>query len=91
VQISYTNKTDEAYAIFFYNKATYYGDFVTAPLKTGKGITWNSSPEEVNKAYGKPPRDFSDDSGYNAWRRLEYDRIDFLFESGKMTRISVSP
>jgi hypothetical protein len=89
-QISYTNKPDEAYAIFFYNKQTYYGDFVTAPVKTDKGITWSSSPEDVIKAYGKPPRDFSDDTGNNAWRRLEYDKIDFLFESGRMTRISVS-
>lgn len=90
IQISYTNKSDEAYAIFFYNKQTYYGDFVTAPVKTDKGITWSSSPEDVIKAYGKPPRDFSDDTGNNAWRRLEYDKIDFLFEYGRMTRISVS-
>lgn len=91
LQISYTNKTHEAYAIFFYNKQTYYGDFITAPVKTDKGISWSSTPEEVITAYGRPPRDFSDDTGNNAWRRLEYDKIDFLFERGRMTRISVSP
>jgi len=91
VQISYNNKNDVAYAIFFYNKQTYYGEFVTAPLKTDKGIDWNSSPEDVIKAYGKPPKDFADESGNNRWRRLEYDKIDFLFEGGRMTRISVSP
>jgi hypothetical protein len=90
VQISYTNKSDEAYVIFFYNKQTYYGDFITAPVKTDKGVTWSSSSEDVINAYGKPPRDFSDDTGNNTWRRLEYDKMDFLFERGRMTRISVS-
>lgn len=92
IQISYTNKTDEAYAIFFYYKhSTYYGDCENAPVKTDKGITWNSSPEDVIKAYGKPPRDFSDDSGGKYWRRLEYDKIDFLFQGERMSRISISP
>lgn len=91
VQISYTNKNDEAYAIFFHkNKQTYYSDFITAPIQTDKGITWNSSPEDVINAYGKPPRDFGDDTGNNAWRRLEYDKIDFLFQRGEMSRISIS-
>ena len=90
IQISYTNKTDEAYVIFFYNKQKFYSNFVTVPLETDKGVTWSSSPEDVIKAYGKPPRDFSDDTGRNLWRRLEYDKIDFLFEYGRMTRISVS-
>lgn len=91
IQISYTVKTNEAYAIFFfYSKQTYYGDFTTAPVKTNKGITWSSSPEDVIQAYGKPPRDFGDDTGNNAWRRLEYDKIDFLFQGGRLSRISVS-
>jgi hypothetical protein len=89
IQISYTNKTDEAYAIFFYNKQKYYGNFITAPIKTDKDITWSSTPEDVIKAYGKPPRDFSNDTGNSLWRRLEYDQIDFLFERGRMTRISI--
>lgn len=90
IQISYINETDEAYAIFFFNKQTYFGNFIPALVKTDKGVTWSSSPEDVIKAYGKPPRDFIDDTGRNLWRRLEYDKIDFLFERGKMTRISVS-
>ncbi len=91
IQISYTNKTNEAYAIFFYYKySTYYGDFEIASVKTDKGITWNSSPEDIIEAYGKPPRDFSDDTGGKFWRRLEYDKIDFLFQGGRMSRISVS-
>lgn len=90
VQISYTNKNDRAHAIFLYNKQTYYGDFVTPPVRTDKGITWSSSPDDVIKAYGEPPRDFADDAGGKYWRRLEYDKIDFRFEGGKMTRISLT-
>lgn len=90
VQISYTNKADEAHAIFFYNKQNRYADFAVAQLKTDKGVTWDSSPEDIIKAYGKPPRDFSDESGRNAWRRLEYDKIDFLFQQGRLTRIGLS-
>lgn len=89
VQISYASVSNKAYAIFFYNKQTYYGDFQTTPAATDKGITWNSSPEDVIEAYGKPPREFSDATGGSIWRRLEYDKIDFLFERGRMTRISV--
>lgn len=91
VQISYTNKTNKAYAIFIYYKnSTYYGDFVTPSVKTDKGITWNSSPDDIIEAYGKPPRDFSDDTGGSIWRRLEYDKIDFLFQGGRLSRISIS-
>jgi hypothetical protein len=39
VQISYTNKADEAYSIFFYNNQKRYENFVTPPIKTEKGIT----------------------------------------------------
>lgn len=90
VQISYKNKTDEAYVIFLYNKQTYYGEFKTPQLTTYKGVNWNSTLEDIIKAYGNPPRDFKDETGRNAWRRLEYDKIDFLFEGGELTRISIA-
>ncbi len=89
VQISY-NKKDEAYAIFLYNKQRHYSNFVIKSVKTDKGITWTSSPEDVIQAHGIPPRDFGEKSGNNAWRRMEYDKMDFLFEGGRMTRISIS-
>lgn len=89
IQISYTNKSDEAYTIFFYNNQRRYENFVTPRIKTDKGINWRSSPEEIIKAYGKPNREFSDESGNNAWRRLEYDKTDFLFEFGELKRIGI--
>lgn len=89
IQISYTNSKDEAHTIFFYNNQKRYESFVTPPVKTDKGIGWSSSPDDILKAYGKPKNDFSDESGRNAWRRLEYDGIDFLFELGEMKRIGI--
>ncbi len=89
LQISYTNKKDEAYTIFFYNNQKRYERFVTSSVKTDKGISWTSQPEDILKAYGKPKNDFKDDSGNNAWRRLEYDGIDFLFELGELKRIGI--
>lgn len=89
VQISYTNKADEAYTIFFYNNQRRYENFVTCPIKSDKGITWKSSPSDIIKAYGKPTREFRDESGNNAWRRLEYDKTDFLFEFGELKRIGI--
>lgn len=89
LQISYTSKKDEAYTIFFYNHQKRYENFVTPAVATDKGITWTSQPDDVLKAYGKPANDFKDDSGNNAWRRLEYAGIDFLFELGELKRIGI--
>ena len=89
LQISYTNKKDEAYTIFLYNNQKRYESFVTPAVKTDKGISWTSQPDDVLKAYGKPKKDFKDDSGNNAWRRIEYDGIDFLFELGELKRIGI--
>ena len=89
MQISYTNKKDEAYTIFLYNNQRRYKNFVTLAATTDKGISSTSQPDDVLKAYGKPTNDFKNDSGNNAWRRLEYAEIDFLFEVGELKRIGI--
>ncbi len=58
-------------------------------MKTEKGIDWASSAEDVIKAYGKTPDDFSDES--KSWRRIEYPGIDFRFEAGKLVRVGILP
>ena len=89
VQISYANKKDTVVTIYFYNKQKRYENFAVPSLKTDKGIDWNSSPDEVIKAYGKPKNNFKGDAG-DDWQRIEYDGIDFRFENGKMVRIGIS-
>lgn len=88
VQVSYKNGTDTVHVIFLYNgPQARYEDFIAPVVKTDKGIDWNSTDKDVLKAYGKPSKDFSDDR--KTWRRLEYPGIDFLFSSGRLSRIGI--
>jgi hypothetical protein len=41
------------------------------------------------KAYGKPQKDFGDESPARSWRRLEYPGIDFRFEGERLVRIGI--
>ena len=72
--------------LFQPKRRSLYENFVTSSVKTNKGISWTLQPDEVLKAYGKPKKDFKNDSGNNARRRIEYDGIDFLFEFGELKR-----
>lgn len=87
VQVSYEEGRDTVHVIFLYNNQSRYENFAVPVVKTDKGIDWKSSPEDIVKAYGKAPKDFSDNS--KSWRRLEYPGIDFLFQGGKLGRIGI--
>jgi len=87
VQVSYDNGKDTVHVIFLYNNAPRNGGFVVPKVLTDKGISWNVTDNDILKAYGKPLKDFSDDS--KSWRRLEYTGIDFLFQGGHLGRIGV--
>lgn len=87
VQISYKNGKDTVHVIFLYNNQSRYEDYVTPTVKTDKGIDWASTEADILKAYGKPIKDFSDES--KSWRRLEYAGIDFLFQNGRLGRIGI--
>jgi hypothetical protein len=87
VQASFENKTNRIHVIFLYNKQSRYENFAAPSVGTEKGIDWKSSDEDVLKSYGKPLKDYSDDS--KSWRRLEYPGIDFRFEGGRLVRIGI--
>ncbi len=87
VQASYDNGKDTVHVIFLYNNAPHYPGFAIPEVRTEKGISWTSTGEDILKAYGKPLKDFSDDS--KTWRRLEYPGIDFLFQGGQLERIGI--
>jgi len=87
VQVSYDNGKNTVHVIFLYNNASRYENFTVPKVLTDKGISWNASDEDVLKAYGKPLKDFSDES--KTWRRLEYPGIDFLFQGGRLGRIGI--
>jgi hypothetical protein len=85
IQVSFTNKDDKIVAIFFYNKQHRYERMAVAPVRTEKGIGWQSSYEDVKRAYGKAYGDYSQGD----WRRIVFDGIDFRFEKGALVRIGI--
>lgn len=86
-QVSYDNLKHTVHVIFLYNNAPRYEGFAVPKILTDKGISWNATDEDIVKAYGKPLKDYSDES--KSWRRLEYPRIDFLFQGGHLGRIGI--
>jgi hypothetical protein len=88
IQVSFSSKGNKVQAVYFFNKQRLYRHFASFQGKTSKGINWESSAEEVIKAYGEPVKDYEgDDAG--PWRRLVFEGIDFLFENNKLVRICV--
>jgi|ERR1043165_281536 hypothetical protein len=85
IQISYNNKDNTLTNVYFYNRQRRYENFTTFQGKTDKGVDWNSSPNDVIKAYGKPKEDYKDEG----WRRTVFDGIDFRWENGVMVRIGI--
>lgn len=87
VQVSFEN-ANVVHAIFFYNRQQGDEEFRVFCGQTDKGINWQSSAEEVKKAYGQPTADYSSDPG-GSWERLVFAGIDFRFENRKLVRIGI--
>jgi hypothetical protein len=88
VQVSFENANNTVHAIFFYNSQQGSEELGVFCGRTDKGVTWQSSAEEVKKAYGQPTVEYSSGPGA-AWERLVFAGIDFRFENGKMVRIGI--
>jgi hypothetical protein len=89
VQVSYKNEKDVVHVMFLYNSEPRYASFIRPIVKTDKGIDWSATPKDIMKAYGKPQKDFGDESPARSWRRLEYPGIDFRFEGERLVRIGI--
>ncbi len=87
VQVSYDNRKNTVHVIFLYNNAPRYDGFTVPKVLTDKGIGWDATAEDILKVYGKPLKDYDDES--KTWRRLEYPGIDFLFGGTKLGRIGI--
>ena len=88
VQVSFENASNSVHAIFFYNRQQGSEELGVFCGQTDKGINWQSSAEEVKKAYGQPTADYSSGPG-GAWERLVFAGIDFRFENGKLVRMGI--
>lgn len=84
-QLTYNRKAHTIEAIFFYNKANNYEEFSTFENEIIKGITWESTLEEVIGLYGEPIDLFESE---RHGQRVIYDGFDFRFVNGVLVRIS---
>jgi hypothetical protein len=89
LQVSFNNASNTVHAIYFYNGQRDSPEFATFCGQVEKSINWQSSIDDVEKAFGKPAKEFSGTDLGGTWTRLVFDGIDFRFENGKMVRIGV--
>ena len=89
LQVSFDNDSDTVHAIYFYNGQRDVPQFAAFCGQIEKHINWESSIDEVKKAFGKPDKELSGTDFAGSWTRLVFDGIDFRFENGKMVRIGV--
>jgi hypothetical protein len=89
VQVSFENTSNTVHAIYFYNGQRDSRRFEVFCGHTNNGINWQSSVDEVEKAYGRPTAEFSGANTGDTWQRLVFDGIDFRFENGKLVRIGI--
>jgi hypothetical protein len=89
VEVSFENASDTVHAIYFYNGQREDEQMGAFCGHTNNGINWQSSVDEVKKAYGHPTAEFSGADSGDAWQRLVFDGIDFRFENGKLVRIGI--
>lgn len=89
LEISFNNASNTVHAIYFYNGQRGSPEFATFCGQVDKEISWQSSIDDVKKAFGTPVKEFSGTDLAGTWTRLAFDGIDFRFENGKMVRIGV--
>lgn len=89
IQVSFENASNKVHAIYFYNGQRNDNQFQTFCGRTEEGVTWQSSVEEVKKAYGQPSGVYSGKDAGGNWKRLVFAGIDFRFEDEKLVRIGV--
>jgi len=89
IQVAFENNSATAHNIYFYNGQADMPEFGVFCGEVDRGINWQSSVDDVKKAYGQPTAEFSGTYfGVNS-KRLVFDGIDFRFENGKMVRIGI--
>jgi hypothetical protein len=89
LQVSFDNDSNSVHAIYFYNGQRNDPQFSAFCGQVEKHVNWESSIDDVRKAFGKPAKEFSGTYSGVSWTRLVFDGIDFRFENGKMVRIGV--
>jgi hypothetical protein len=89
IQVSFENDSGTVHNICFYHRQGDSPEFAVFCGLIDKGISWQSSVEEVKRAYGQPTAEFSCTYLGVVSKRLVFEGIDFRFENEKMVRIGI--
>lgn len=89
IQVSFENDSGTVHDIYFYHRQGDSPEFAIFCGLVDKGISWQSSVEDVKRAYGQPTAEFSGSYLGVIWKRLVFEGIDFRFENEKMVRIGI--
>jgi hypothetical protein len=89
IQVSFENDSGTVHNIYFYYRQGDSPEFAVFCGLVDKGISWQSSVEDVKRAYGQPTAEFSGTYLGVIWKRLVFEGIDFRFENEKMVRIGI--
>lgn len=89
IQVAFENPGRTVHNMYFYNGQQGSPEFGVFCGQVDMGINWQSSVDDVKKAYGQPTAEYSGTYAGVAWKRLAFEGIDFRFENEKMVRIGI--
>ena len=88
VQVSFVEPEMTVNTIFFFSGEGDHSEYAPFGAGIDKGLTWNSSPDDVLAAFGAPANDYKSDDGLE-WRRLAYPEISFRFQNGALETVAL--
>src|SRR5260370_35970406 len=89
IQVSFENDSDTVHEMYFFNRQQDSPEFAIFCGQVDNSLNWQSSVEDVKRAYRQPTAEFSGSYSGVTWRRLVFAGIDFRFENEKMVRIAI--
>jgi hypothetical protein len=89
IEVGFENDSGAVHNIYFFNHQWESPEFAAFCGKLDSGVDWQSSVDDVKKAYGVPISDFKGTDPSGTWERLVFTGIDFRFENEKMVRIGI--
>jgi hypothetical protein len=87
IQVSFENDSGTVHNIYFYHWQGDSPEFAVFCGLVDKGISWQSSVEEVKRAYGQPTAEFKGTCLRVISKRLVFEGIDFRFENERWSEL----
>lgn len=87
IQVSFENDSGTVHNIYLYHWPGDSPEFAVFCGLVDGGISWQSSVEEVKRAYGQPTAEFSGTYLGVISKRLVFEGIDFRFENERWSEL----